>query len=120
MKKMRYDLLLIAVVLLTAALLWFVTAPGGEGAWVIVICDGQEMGRYPLAEDLTVTFGDGAYNILEISGGSARVIEANCGDHTCVRTGEISREGQSIVCLPHKLIVTIAGGEADSFDAVTK
>lgn len=120
MKKLRYDLLLITAVLLAAALLWFATRPGREGAWVVVTVDGQEVGRYPLSEDISVAFGGEDYNILQISGGAACVIEANCGDHTCVRTGEISRVGESVVCLPHKLIVTVVGGEAGGFDAVTK
>ena len=45
--------------------------------------------------------------------------EANCGDHTCVRMGRISRAGEAIVCLPHRLVVEIVGGEAAA-DAVTR
>ena len=47
----------------------------------------------------------------------AAVAEANCGDHTCVRTGKISREGEVIVCLPHRLTVEIQGGAPAGFDA---
>ena len=50
-------------------------------------------------------------------GGAAAVTEADCGDHTCVRTGAVSREGERIVCLPHKLIIHIEGGGAPGFDA---
>lgn len=120
MKHLRYDLVLIAAVLLAAALLWFVTAPGGTGAWVVVTHDGQEVGRYPLSEDMTVTFGGEDYNVLLIANGRACISEANCGDHTCVRTGEVFREGETIVCLPHKLIVTVVGGEDSGYDAVAK
>ena len=47
-------------------------------------------------------------------------MEANCGDHTCVRTGEIFRDGETIVCLPHKLVIAVEGGAAADFDAVVK
>ena len=115
--KRRNDLLLIAGLLLAAALVWVLVRPGGTGGWVVVTEDGAETARYPLDVDRTVTIGGEAYNILQISGGEASVTEANCGDHTCVRTGAVSREGETIVCLPHRLVIRIEGGEASGFDA---
>ena len=117
-KKRRRDLLLAGSLLLLAGLLFFIFRPGGQGAWAVVTADGAEIARYPLDEDRTVRLGDGAgYNILQISGGAAAVIEADCGDHTCIRTGKISREGERIVCLPHKLMIRIEGGDGPAFDA---
>lgn len=117
-KKRRRDLLLAGSLLLLAGLLFLLFRPGGQGAWAVVTADGAEVARYPLDEDRTVRLGDGAgYNILQISGGAAAVIEADCGDHTCVRTGKISREGERIVCLPHKLMIRIEGGDGPAFDA---
>ncbi|MDE6996593.1 MAG: NusG domain II-containing protein [Oscillospiraceae bacterium] len=115
--KKRNDLLLIAGLLAAAALLWVLARPGGAGGWAVIIQDGTETARYPLDADRTVTIGGEAYNVLRISGGRASVIEANCGDHTCVRTGAVSREGETIVCLPHRLVVRIEGGVASGFDA---
>ena len=119
MKKLRYDLLLIVGALIVAAIFWLMTRPGGEGAWAVVSVDGGEVGRYALSKDVSVTFGEADYNILQISDGTAAIVEANCGDHTCVRTGRVSREGETIVCLPHKLTVTVVGGEVSEFDAVS-
>ena len=111
-KQHRNDLLLVAAVL-------FFSRPGGSGAWVVVTVDGQETGRYALDQDRTVTIGEADYNILEISGGQAAVVEASCADHTCVRTGWISREGETIVCLPHRLVIRIQGASGE-LDAVTR
>ena len=119
-RKRKHDLLLAAGVLLLAGILYLFLRPGGSGTWVVVTVDGKETARYDLSQEQTVTLGDADYNILQISGGGAAVIEANCGDHTCVRTGQISREGESIVCLPHHLIVRIEGGEPLSFDAAVR
>lgn len=117
-KKHRRDLLLAGSLLLLAGVLFFLFRPGGRGAWAVVTADGAEVARYPLDEDRTVRLGDDTgYNILQIAGGAAAVIEADCGDHTCVRTGEISREGERIVCLPHKLMIRIEGGDGPAFDA---
>ena len=105
------------MLLLLAGILYLCLRPGDAGAWAVVTEDGRETARYPLSEERTVTLGEDDYNVLRISGGAAAVIEANCGDNTCVRMGEISREGESIVCLPHRLVIRIEGGEARPFDA---
>lgn len=119
-KKRTYDLLLAAGILLLAGILYLFLRPGGSGAWAVVTVDGEEIARYDLSQNRTVTLGGEERNILQISGGAAAVIEANCGDHTCVRTGEISREGESIVCLPHRLMIRIEGGDPPAFDAETR
>lgn len=115
--KKKHDLLLIGGLLLVAALLWILVRPGGAGGWAVVVVNGTETARYPLDTERTVTIGEKGYNVLRISGGAAAIIEANCGDHTCVRTGAVSREGETIVCLPHRLTVRIEGGGASGFDA---
>lgn len=120
MKKKRLgDLLLAGGLLLLAGILFLLFRPGGQGAWAVVTADGVEVARYPLSEDRTVRLGEEGYNVLQIARGTAAVIEANCGDRTCIRMGEISREGERIVCLPHRLIIYIEGGGAPAFDAST-
>ena len=119
MKKTRYDILLIAGLLLVAVLLWWFLRPRQAGGEVVVVQDGLEIGRYPLDEDQTITIGGEDYNVLEIHDGTAAVTEANCGDHTCVRTGAISRKGEAIICLPHRLEIKIAGGPDAEVDAIS-
>jgi len=117
-KKMLRDGVLIAGLLLLSALLWLFLRPGETGAAVVVTIAGEEAGRYSLYEEQTITLGGEDYNVLQIRDGQAAVIEANCGDHTCVRTGTVSKAGQSIICLPHELVVKIVGGERSDVDAV--
>ena len=45
--------------------------------------------------------------------------EADCPDLLCVHQKAISKEGESIICLPNKVVVTIRGGEETELDAVT-
>ena len=117
-KKLLRDGALIAVCLLFSLGLWLFLRPGENGAAVQVTIAGEDMGRYALYEEQTITFGEEDYNILQIKDGKASVIEANCGDHTCVRTGEVEKAGESIICLPHELVIKVVGGEQSDVDAV--
>ena len=62
---------------------------------------------------------DGSYNLLVIQDGKADVTEASCPDGICVNHRAISKQGQSIVCLPNKVVVEIENGEESDLDAVT-
>ncbi|MGD9475130.1 MAG: NusG domain II-containing protein [Eubacteriaceae bacterium] len=78
---------------------------------VRVSVNGQTIGEYPLDEDLNQSFEtDDGYNVLTISNGKADITEADCPDQICVKTYPISSPGETIVCLPHKLVVEIVTG----------
>ena len=42
----------------------------------------------------------------------AHVTDADCPDQVCIRMGKISKTGENIVCLPHKLVVQLEGDSA--------
>ena len=63
---------------------------------------------------------DGGYNEITVSAGGIAVTDADCPDRLCVNQKAISYQGESIICLPHKLTVTIEGGEHGSVDAVAQ
>ena len=58
-------------------------------------------------------------NVLMIKDGRAQMKSADCPDQICVRQKAISKEGESIICLPNKVVVSIVGGEEKELDAVT-
>ena len=120
MKNWKRDLMLTVGLLLTAAVLFLFLRPGETGSTAVVTVDGREWGRYPLDTDTVVTIGEEDYNILQIQDGRAAIIEANCGNLQCVRTGAISRVGEIIVCLPHQMTVEIQGGSGTGFDALSQ
>lgn len=95
---------------------------GKEGAYVQVMVDGEVEATYPLAKDTYVRIDYGqaeGVNILVIEDGKASVSEADCPDKLCVKQRSISKNGESIVCLPHKLVITIIGGEEAEYDDFT-
>jgi hypothetical protein len=81
------------------------------GDTVVVTIDGRVMGEYPLSQDLTLPIytGEGGeqVNVLVIKNGEAFVESASCPDGICASHKPISHEGQSIVCLPHRVVVSI-------------
>ena len=85
--------------------------------------NGQLRMRLPLAQntDREIFISNHTTNRFLIQDGTVRMTEANCHDRTCVRTRAISRSGESIVCLPHRLVLTsVETDETDSPpDAVT-
>lgn len=72
---------------------------------------GQPVERCPLEENRELLVeGVSGTNRVVIRDGRVTVSEADCPDEICVRHRPISRSGQSIVCLPHGVCVTVVGG----------
>ena len=59
-------------------------------------------------------------NTIEIKDGKIRIKEANCPDKVCVHTGWTNSPALPLVCLPHKLTVTIKKEKNDGIDAVVR
>ena len=93
-----------------------------QGTQVVATVDGQEVGRWLLSDSVDeVIETEEGRNHLVIEGGKASIVEADCPDGICVKQGTISRTGQTIVCLPHKLVIEITGkAEENGLDAVAK
>lgn len=122
LKTHRNDAILIAVLLLLGgALALFLYATRQAGGYVSVQVDGEQVMELPLVEDATVELGaDGHTNLLVIENGTARVAEATCPDKICVNQGAVRYNGESIVCLPHRLVITVEGGAPNDVDATAK
>ncbi len=109
----RNDIILVVILLVSALLVWLcisLFSPTGE--YAVVTVNGVETARYPLGEDREVRLEcDGGYNILVIKDGYADVTEASCPDGLCVDFHAISKDGETIVCLPNKTVVSIEAGE---------
>lgn len=103
------------------ALALFLLLTRQTGGYVSVQVDGEVLMELPLNEDTELVLGEGEHtNTLVIRDGTAWVAEASCPDQVCVRQGAIRYEGESIVCLPHKLVIAIEGGEENDVDGSAK
>lgn len=90
-----------------------------EALTAVVSVDGEEIDRVSLERAAGErTYQAGTYTLtVEYAAGSARVLSSDCPTQDCVHTGMITRSGQSIVCLPARIIIRLEGGAADP-DAV--
>lgn len=132
----RADVILIIVCLLSAVLTGILLAVFRvEGGAVSVSCDGVEIAvftfervgtekpetEYYLIQGMDTapvvnvyeTYPelpeDEAFNLFSITGGEVRMEAADCSDQICVHHNAISAEGESIICLPHKVVIAVTG-----------
>ena len=113
-KKYRLDIIIIAAILLfSVGLLLVSLLSKEEGSTVVVEIDGITVATYSLNQNGEYSLNGGT-NVLVIEDGKAYLNYSNCPDHTCEKTGRIRYVGQTIVCLPNKLSVTVKGNGTDS------
>ncbi len=116
----KKDIILLGTVFLIALILLGIglmikKAPAGDGSglYVCIYRDGKQFGIFPLNEDNTLQLGSETEgrNSLVIKDRSAYVSEADCPGQDCIHMGRIDESGEEIICLPHKLVIRIEGGE---------
>ncbi len=120
----KNDIILISVLLAAGVIMLFAWRTGvADGARVQVTVDGSIYGTYSLSKENTIEIKDDDGNVtntLLISGGKADMISADCPDHLCVNQRAISKEKESIICLPNKVVVTVISGEESDIDSISK
>lgn len=123
MRIRKGDLLILVVLLLIGGtIIYQQVTPNNIGNIAVLEINGEIIAEFNLEQE----YGqfhvetDQGYNILAFEDGRVKVEEADCPDQTCVRFGWIERIGQTIVCLPHRVIVRIENVTQDfGLDGVT-
>ena len=110
-KKIKNDVILIIALVITVsafgAAYFFLRE---EGRTVCVKVDGVVYGEYSLVVDMAYEIiSENGHNLLVTESGSARVESASCPDGICSSHRPVSRVGESIVCLPNKVSITVKG-----------
>lgn len=109
--KHRNELVLIAVltIIILFSFLFMMWQQKKDAFTVEVSVDGTTVAAYKLDEEIDTWIDgyQGGRNHLIIHDGYAKIDEADCPDILCVKQGTISKTGETIVCLPHRVVVTI-------------
>ena len=106
----RNDILLAAAIILSSIILSFILFLQGNepGNQVTITVDGTLYGAYALEDEQDIIVDtEYGHNVIRIKDGKAFMLEADCPDGYCKEQGKIIMEKETIVCLPHKLIVEI-------------
>ncbi len=117
----RNDFILIAIILaIAAAGLIYLNFAKKSGDMVVVKVDGAVYKELPLNKDTTleIQVTGGGTNFLVIKDGHAIIEDASCPDKICVHHRQIEKDGESIICLPNKVVVEIEGSKQNEVDAV--
>mgnify|MGYP000047909493 FL=1 len=113
-----------AVILAAAAAVFFFQVKNRTSGTVYAIVeqDSKELMRLPLSEPGEYRISDGdSYNVIEIAEGGVRMKEADCPDQICVNHLAISRDGESIICLPNKVVIAIEAGDTrNEIDSISR
>jgi len=118
LRPVLWDGLVVTAVILLAVfcgMTFWGSYGGSDQLTVVISVDGEEVERcamedFPDTEQLYRNNGYTLRVLLSADRTGIRVREADCLTQDCVHTGEISRGGQSIVCLPARIIVQLEGG----------
>ena len=123
----KRDIILAVIFLIiagAAALLLYISgAARGSADQIQITVEGELYGTYSLLENREIEIEtDGGINVVVIENGAAHMEEADCPDGYCMDQGSIDQNGETIVCLPHKVVVTAisSDGSDDGVDAVAQ
>lgn len=125
-RSYRNDILLILFFLIIGlvTLVW-IHSHAKSGAQIRVSIDNKEYGTYSLDKDQTITINQNHWeNVLVIKDNTAVMTKADCPDKICVNHAAISKKGETIVCLPHKVVVEVINQgntkKKDQIDIISK
>ena len=117
MKKNDWILAAFILVISVAGLILYTNYGKQGGELVVVTVDGEVYGTYSLQKDKKISISD--TNVLLIEDGIVDMTEGDCPDQICVEHKPVSKNKETIVCLPNKVVVEIVGGKDADMDAVS-
>ena len=119
----RNDIIMGAIVLVIAlvSLVFFVVTKK-EGSMILITVGGEEYQTLELDQNVMLTIdGEGNWhNSVVVEDGYVWMSDADCPDKLCVKHNKIHYNHETIVCLPHKVVVEIINGETNSVDIIAK
>lgn len=116
-----WGLVLCGLVILLAGGLYFFLSFSPKGTIAIVEVDGEvtlERNLSQLTEPETHSLiGEQGIEVsIELSPQGAAVVSSTCPDQVCVKTGQLTRAGESAICLPARVTLRLEGA-GESVDA---
>ena len=117
----KADIILAAALIIAGLAVSYALSFGQtEGSRLDISCGGTPFGSYSLSENRTIEIEqDGHLNKVTINNGVVSMDFSDCSGQDCVHQGPISKTGESIICLPNKVVLEITG-DSREYDSVAK
>lgn len=118
----KKEMIVIGLILVIAMLgMLYMTMSKKEGDKVVISVGGKVLKEFSLNKDITYEIkGINGTNILQIKDGKASIIEASCPDKLCVHQRSIEFNGESLICLPNQVVVTVQGSKTNDIDGIVR
>lgn len=118
----KRDIILIISLLfigIIALVIWFFLC-SDDGKYVTIEQRNELIGTYPLNVDkeIEIEHRGKVVNKIIIIDGYCYMEEAECPDHLCIKQGKVNKSGQTIVCLPNRVVVTVVDSDSSDYDSV--
>lgn len=118
----RKELVILAVLLAVSMLSYLIFSMQAKGAKVEIRIARQIFGTYDINQEQVVEVRDSDGTFLlrcEIRNGTVKVTESRCKDKICLDEGFISKNSQTIICLPQQVVISVVN-EDQAIDGVLK
>lgn len=91
-----------------------------DGKYVTIEQRDNLIGIYPLNVDkeIEIEHRGEVVNKIVIEDGHCYMEEAECPDHLCIKQGKVNKSGQTIVCLPNRVVVTVVDSDSSDYDSI--
>lgn len=112
------DIIVLLLVLLASLVLGMAFSKSGDGDTFYIKRDGIYE-TYSLVTDREIQLVSNGIEVkVTVSEGKVLVTSATCPDKLCVNSKPVSKKGETIVCLPARLVVGISGDYGNEVDGV--
>ena len=109
-----FDAMAVAVVLLIAVLLFLIPFFGLREGRTLLVTTARGTTEYDLSKDRQIELHENGIALtVVIEDGKAFVQHSDCPDGVCMASGRIARSGESILCAPAGVTLTVKGGGDD-------
>ena len=123
----KNDIFLAAGLAASAVLLFLVfllfRGSNTTGMICVITVEGREYGSYSLDQKQSIAIDtDRGHNLVCIEDGTVYMLEADCPDGYCIYKGKVSKCSDTIVCLPHRVVVEIRNEnlQTEEFDIIAE
>ncbi len=112
------DIILIASLLLLCLVLFITSLQSGENLIAEIYVDGEKAHSIALSEVSESYTVNENYCQLLIEKDGVSFVFSDCGDQLCIKKGKLKNQGDTMACVPQKVVVVIKSDNKKQIDGV--